>query len=149
MSWFEQRASELARVPVLAKRVLPAVRRAKVSGTAPWLTWLAAHARRNPEGLFCELAEERVSFGAAWTRIRLLAGVLVERGVKPGDVVALIGANSPSYLLLLLAVSHAGAAAALFNPELSGAPLEHALGAVKPRLTLVEGAHRSGIDALA
>jgi fatty-acyl-CoA synthase len=149
MSWFVQRASELARVPVLAKRVLPAVRRAKASGTAPWLTWLEAHAKSNPDGLFCELAEERVRFGAAWTRIRLLASVLVEHGVKPGDIVALIGANSPSYLLLLLAISYAGAAAALLNPELSGAPLEHALGAVKPRLTLVEGAYRSSIDALA
>jgi fatty-acyl-CoA synthase len=148
MSWLQKRASELARVPVLVTRVLPAVRRAKASGTAPWLAWLGAHAESNPEGLFCELDRERVSFGQAWGRIRSLAAVLVLRGVERGDVVALIGGNSPSYLLLLLAVSYSGAAAALLNPELSGEALGHALGTVKPRLTLIEATYRAALDAL-
>jgi len=146
--WLEQRASELARAPVLAKRVLPAVRRAKASGTAPWLAWLEAHAVGNPEGLFCELDHEQLRYGAAWARVRLLAAVLVERGVRPGDVVALIGGNSPTYLLLVLAASYAGAAAALVNPELSGEPLAHALTVVKPRLALVEAAYLDAVLAL-
>jgi fatty-acyl-CoA synthase len=146
--WFTQRASELARVPVLVSRVWPAVRRAESSRTAPWLAWLEAHAKHNPRGLFCELDEERVSFGEAWARVRVLAAVLAEAGLRPGEVAVLMGGNSPSYLLLLLAVSYAGAAAALVNPELSGEPLAHALGAVKPRLSLVESAHRSALSEL-
>ena len=146
--WLEQRASELARIPVLLQRVLPALRRAKATPTAPWLAWLEGHARRNPEGLFCELDEERVSFGEAWARVRVFAAVLVERGVRRGDVVALIAGNSPSYLLLVLAASYAGAAAALLNPELSGEPLTHALAAVKPRLSLIETAHQSRLAEL-
>ncbi len=148
MSWFQKRASELARVPVLVTRVLPAVRRAKASGTAPWLAWLEAHAKNNTGGLFCELDQERVSFGQAWARIRALAALLAQRGVERGDVVALIAGNSPSYLLLLLAISYSGAAAALLNPELSGEPLAHALGTVKPRMTLVEVTYRAAVDAL-
>ncbi|HEY4106245.1 MAG TPA: AMP-binding protein [Polyangiaceae bacterium] len=146
--WLEQRASELARVPVLFRRVAPAIRKAKAAGTAPWLAWLEAHAKNNPKGLFCELDAERLSFGEAWSRVRLLAAVLVEQGVRVGDVVALIGGNSPSYLLLVLAIAYAGGAAALIHPELRGEPLAHALSSVKPRLSLVETSEQSGISAL-
>jgi fatty-acyl-CoA synthase len=135
-------------MPVLAGRVWPAVRRAKASATAPWLTWLEAHAVNNPNGLFCELDQEQVRYGEAWARVRVLSAVLVLRGVQRGDVVALIGGNSPSYLLLLLAISYAGAAAALVNPELAGEPLAHALAVVKPRLSLVEAAYRRGVSEL-
>jgi len=137
-AWFAQRYSELSRIPVLATRVLPAVRRAKTAGGAPFIAWLEAHAARTPDALFCELDDERLSFGEAQRRARRCASVLVDAGVRSGDVVALIGGNSPAYLVLILAISYAGAAAALINPELRGQPLAHALGAVPLRLSLVE-----------
>ncbi len=133
-----QRCSELARIPVLAGRVLPAVRLAKASRTAPFIAWLEAHAARTPDALFCELDDERRSFAEAKGRARRAARVLVDAGVQPGDVVALIGGNSPGYLELIFAISYAGAAAALINPELRGGPLAHALRAARPRLSLVE-----------
>jgi fatty-acyl-CoA synthase len=136
--WCAQRSSEIARLPVLLRLVLPALRLAKSARTAPWLAWLEAHSKRNPDGLFLELDAERVSFSDAWARVRIYAAVLVDSGVERGDVVALIGGNSPSYVLLILAIAHAGATAALLDPELSGAPLEHALSAVQPRLSLAE-----------
>ncbi|MEI9937663.1 MAG: AMP-binding protein [Pseudomonadota bacterium] len=139
-AWFAQRNSELARIPVLIGRVLPAVRSAKASGTAPFIAWLEAHAARTPDALFCEQDDERVSFAQAEGRARRCARVLVDAGVRPGDVVALVGGNSPSYLLLILAISYAGAAAALINPELGAEPLAHALRAAAPRLSLVESA---------
>ncbi len=123
---------------MLATRVLPAVRRAKASRTAPFIAWLEAHAARTPDALFCEMADERISFAEAKSRARRSARVLVDAGVQPGDVVALIAGNSPAYLVLILAISYAGAAAALINPELRGEPLTHALGALEPRLSLVE-----------
>ncbi|HET7541748.1 MAG TPA: AMP-binding protein [Polyangiaceae bacterium] len=135
-----QRRSELSRIPVLLRRVLPAVRLARASGTAPFIAWLDAHAARTPDALFCEQDEQRSTFAEARSRVRRLARVLVDAGVQPGEVVALIGGNSPGYLELLLAVSYAGAAAALINPELRAEPLAHALRAVAPRLSLVESA---------
>jgi fatty-acyl-CoA synthase len=120
--------------------VLPAVRRAQASGTAPFIAWLSAHAARTPEALFCEQGDERRSFAEAESRMRRAARVLVDAGVRPGDVVALIGGNSPAYLELILAISYAGAAAALINPELRAEPLAHALRAASPRLSLVERA---------
>jgi len=141
-AWFAQRRAELARVPLLTRRVLPAVRRAKASGTAPFIAWLEGHAARTPEALFCELGDERRTFAEVRSRARRAAQVLVEEGVQPGDVVALIGGNSPAYLELIFAIGYAGASAALINPELRAAPLAHALNAVGPRLSLVERAVR-------
>jgi len=143
-AWFLQRYSELSRIPVLVGRVLPAVRSAQASRTAPFIAWLEAHAARTPDALFCELDDERVSFAQAKSHARRVARVLVDAGVQPGDVLALIGGNSPSYLGLILAISYAGATAALINPELRGEPLAHALRAVAPRLSLVESVVRQG-----
>ena len=125
---------------------MPAVRSAKASGTAPFIAWLEAHATRTPDALCVELDEERVTYAQALCRVRRAAHALVAAGLLPGDVVALIGGNSPSYLLLILAISYAGASAALPNPELRGEPLAHALRSVEPRFVLLEAA---SLDALA
>jgi fatty-acyl-CoA synthase len=136
--WFEQRRAELALIPVLARQVFPALRQARASGTAPFIAWLEKHAAETPDALCWEQDLERLSFGEARGGARRAARVLVDRGVLPGDVVALMGGNSPRYLQLLLAIGYAGAAAALINPELGGEPLRHALSLLKPRLSLVE-----------
>ncbi|HEY0462810.1 MAG TPA: hypothetical protein VGC79_01315, partial [Polyangiaceae bacterium] len=64
-AWFAQRHSELSRIPVLLGRVLPGVRRAKASGTAPYIAWLEAHAARTPDALFCQQGDARRSFAQA------------------------------------------------------------------------------------
>lgn len=139
-AWFAQRRSELSRIPVLVWRVLPAVRQAQASKTAAFITWLERHAERTPNALFCEQDEQQTTFAEAKSRARRAARALVDAGVQPGDVVALVGGNAPAYIELILAINYAGAAAALINPELRGEPLAHALRAVAPRLSLVESA---------
>ena len=146
--WLEQRCSELARLPVLLGRVLPAVRLAKRSGTAPFIAWLEGHAKQRPDALFCEQDDVQVSFAQARTRARRIARVLLDEGVQPGDVVALVGGNSPDYLLILLGIVYAGAAAALINPELRGEPLAHALRAAAPRVSLFERAYHAACSEL-
>ncbi|HEY5376430.1 MAG TPA: AMP-binding protein [Polyangiaceae bacterium] len=146
--WLKQRRSELARLPVLLGRVLPAVRLAKRSGTAPFIAWLEAHAEQRPDALFCEQGDVQVSFARARNRARRIARVLVDEGVQPGDVVALVGGNSPDYLLMLLGIVYAGAAAALINPELRGEPLAHALRAAAPRVSLFEHAYHAACSEL-
>jgi len=136
--WFEQRRAEWSCAAVLALRVVPAVRRARRSGTAAWVAWLERHAKRNPEGLWCELGAERLTFAQGFDRVRRLAQVLSAKGVRSGDVVALVGGNSPDYLVALLGIAYSGGVAALINPELQGTPLAHALSVAAPRLSLVE-----------
>src|SRR4051812_11137553 len=138
VSWCAQRTAELGRLPVLLGRVLPAARFARASGRPPFVAWLERQAAQHPDRTCWELDDERLSFAEALAYVRRAASVLVEAGVQPGDTVALVAGNSPRYLGLLIAISYAGAAAALINPELSGEPLAHAISAVAPRLSLVE-----------
>ena len=147
-TWCAQRVAELGLAPVLLRRVLPAARRAKKSGTAPFIAWLEAHARATPDALCWELDAQRLSFAEARSGARRAASVLVDAGIRPGDVVALIGGNSLGYLQLLLAIGYAGAVAALISPELGGEPLAHALRASEPRLSLVEQPNAQAIAAL-
>lgn len=137
-SWLEQRMAELGRLPVVLGRVRRAAKLAERSGTAPFIAWLEARAHEQPDALCCEQDEERVTYGDMRARARRAAHALVERGVHPGDVVALIAGSSPSYLATLLAIGYAGGVAALLNPDLRGEPLNHALTSVAPRLTLLE-----------
>lgn len=137
-SWLAQRIAELARLPVVFGRVQPAAKLAERSGTAPFIAWLEARANEHPEALCCELDDERVSYAELRARARRGALRLVEQGVGVGEVVALSAGNSPNYLATLFAITYAGAVAALLNPELRGEPLNHALGSVSPRLTLLE-----------
>ncbi len=149
MAWLEQRSAELARLPVLARRVWPALRRARASGATPFLVWLERHADQHPQALFCEQDEARVSFAEARNSARRMAGALRARGVRRGDVVALLAGNSPQYLVVLLAIAYAGATAALLDPELRGVPLRQALAATRPRLTVVESRCRAALLELA
>jgi fatty-acyl-CoA synthase len=132
----------------LLGRVLPAVRLAKRSRTAPFIAWLEAHATQRPDALFCELDDVQVSFAQARSRARRIARVLLDVGVQPGDVVALVGGNSPDYLLILLGIVYAGGVAALSNPELRGEPLAHALRAAAPRVSLFEHTHHAACSEL-
>jgi fatty-acyl-CoA synthase len=146
--WCAKRAAELARLPVVLGRVLPAARFAEARGGAPFVAWLEQQAARYPDRTCWELDEERLSFAQALAYVRRAARVLVDAGVQPGDVVALVAGNSPRYLGLLVAVSYAGAAAALVNPELRGEPLAHAVSAVEPRLSLVEAPNQDALSAV-
>jgi fatty-acyl-CoA synthase len=147
-AWFEQRRAELGLIPILARRVLPALKRAQAARHAPFIAWLEAHAAETPDALCWEQDEDRLSFAQAKRGAEQAARVLVDTGVLPGDVVVLMGGNSPRYLQLLLAIGYAGATAALINPELGGQPLAHALSAVKPRVSLVEQACLAAVAEL-
>jgi fatty-acyl-CoA synthase len=52
---------------------------------------------------------ERITYGQLQVRVETAAGLLAARGVKPGDVVALLMKNSAAFIELSLAIGHAGA----------------------------------------
>jgi fatty-acyl-CoA synthase len=85
-----------------------------------------------------QYGERQVSFGELDARVNHAVRWLEARGVKGGDVVALVGSNSLGYVELLLAGARAGITLALVHPELSGPPLQHALTVAGARLALCE-----------
>ncbi len=59
------------------------------------------------------------------------------RGVRQGDVVALLLENSPEFLMTWLGILKLGAVAALINTNLKGAPLAHSISIAKAKLVVV------------
>jgi acyl-CoA synthetase (AMP-forming)/AMP-acid ligase II len=60
------------------------------------------------------------------------AAALADRGVRPGDRVALMGSNRPGWVASVLGIWRAGAAVALFSPSWKRAETEHAISIVSP-----------------
>jgi fatty-acyl-CoA synthase len=99
---------------------------------------VARAARRTPDALALQLAEEQLSYrqlheaaGAAALRLQAL-------GAESGHVVALLGRNSSAYVAWLLGAARIGVTLALVHPELGAEPLRQALAAAGARQVLCE-----------
>uniref|UniRef100_A0A453S031 4-coumarate--CoA ligase n=1 Tax=Aegilops tauschii subsp. strangulata TaxID=200361 RepID=A0A453S031_AEGTS len=75
--------------------------------------------------------------------VRSLAAGLLERGVRPGDVVAVVGFNSIEYMELLLAIPYIGAIVAPLNYRWSFEEAAQALELVRPSAFIFDGAYSS------
>jgi long-chain acyl-CoA synthetase len=58
----------------------------------------------------------RLTYAQVWAQAQRLAAALVERGLKPGDRVALMLPNSPQYVIAYYGVLRAGGVVAQVNP---------------------------------
>ncbi|KAK2800128.1 hypothetical protein FQN50_008223 [Emmonsiellopsis sp. PD_5] len=72
-----------------------------------------------------------LSYGELRLRVNQFAGVLHDRGVKAGDVVAVFTTNSPEMVIAVLAVSKLGAVAGLINTNLRNETFAHSLDVAK------------------
>ena len=84
------------------------------------------------------MGDEQLTWAEVDERVSRIAAVLAEDGVGRGDVVVLLGDNSPSYLCVLFGISRLGATASLINNHLEGSPLEHAIVSSRSKLALVQ-----------
>src|SRR5256885_14196277 len=82
--------------------------------------FFATRARRHPERVFLTSDAARYTYGEANTLVNRYAAVLVEHGVRPGDVVGILAENRPETLLVALAAVKLGAAAGMFNHNQRG-----------------------------
>lgn len=64
--------------------------------------------------------------------------LLKDLGIKKGEVVAVDGANTPEYLLIMLALEAIGAAAALLNCNLTGEGLVHCVKLCESRYLIAD-----------
>lgn len=75
--------------------------------------------------------------------MRRLAAGLSDRGVQPGDVVAVVGFNSIEYMELLLAIPYVGAIVAPVNYRWSFEEAAQALELVRPSAFIFDGGYGS------
>ncbi|MDR7300479.1 long-chain-fatty-acid--CoA ligase [Haloactinomyces albus] len=70
---------------------------------------LAEPARRHPDGIAVIEQEHQVTYRALWEQVRRYAAVLAERGVGPGDTVAIVAPNVIDFVRSYYAVQTLGA----------------------------------------
>ena len=73
----------------------------------------------------------------AWAVDRC-AATLAARGVRPGDIVAVVAGNHPGFAVGLLGAIRAGAVAAPFNPQFRRRELEMLLSTTAPSAVIVD-----------
>ena len=86
------------------------------------------------------------TYGELRSRVARLRGGLVERGVQPGDRVALLAANNPFFVEAYLATLGVGAIAVPMNPASPSAEIRTELAAIAAKVVFVGP---SGRDAMA
>ena len=109
-------------------------------------------ARRNyADKVFIKFGDEQLTYREANETANRYAAVLAARGVGHGDVVGIMGRNSPESVLLMLAVVKCGAVAGMLNYHQRGKVLAHSIGllgakAIVAETDLIEPINESGAD---
>jgi fatty-acyl-CoA synthase len=119
-------------------RTLPWLLKAREGRDESLIRVVCDNARREPDALALEMGDEQMTWAELDERTSRVAHVLDGCGVRSGDVVVLMGENSPSFLATMLGISRVGATASLVNYHLEGAPLAHALRTSRARVAVVQ-----------
>jgi len=132
--------SALQIAPRGVARVLPWLYKSRPGHDQCLMRAVMQNAALAPDELAIEMGERSLSWAELDATTSKIAHVLAAAGVRPGEVVVLLGSNSPDYLAITLAISRVGAVTSLINSHLRGGPLAHALRSSRPRLVLCEQA---------
>ncbi|HMN82604.1 MAG TPA: AMP-binding protein [Burkholderiaceae bacterium] len=95
-------------------------------------------ARTEPTRTALIYLDQRLSYADLRRRVVALTGLLAARGVRPGDVVALLMKNSAAFIELSLAVSRAGAVLLPINYRLSADEVGYIVGHAGAVLVFVD-----------
>lgn len=79
---------------------------------------LANRVRRYPDQVALTRGDQHITLAQLWRQVCGCARMLRDRGLENGDRVALIGSNSPDWVVVYLGAMAAGGVAVPLNPEL-------------------------------
>jgi len=136
--WYDSLKAQLGVLPTALYRTLPWLLRAREDHDQSLVKVVDANAAAEPAGLALEMHDERLSWAELAALASRVAHVLSGLGVARGDVVALVGRNSPLYIAITLGVARLGGTTALINYHLEGAPLSHAVKTSGARVAIAE-----------
>ncbi|HEX2676213.1 MAG TPA: class I adenylate-forming enzyme family protein [Polyangiales bacterium] len=100
---------------------------------------LYAYGNLYAERVFLVYEDERYTHGETWLRAAAIATQLAERGVKPGDRVAIAMRNYPEFVFTFMAVTSLGAIAVGLNGWWTGPELQYGLHDSGASWALVDG----------
>lgn len=137
-AWRQSVLAELRAGPRAVRRTLPWAVRTRFGQVSTLLQVALGHAAERPGALAVEMGDRTLTWNELADRSSRVAHVLSEAGVRHGDVVAVLGQNSPFYIALILGVTRVGAKSALINTNLRGRPLAHAVKVSGARVAVVD-----------
>jgi fatty-acyl-CoA synthase len=105
-----------------------------------WYAVLAHHATRTPAAPLTVFEGETTTYGDMLARATMLAAGLHERGVRQGDVVALLSYNSPEFLETVFAANYLGAIAMPINWRLAAPEVRYILEHSQARVLVCDPA---------
>ena len=88
------------------------------------MRYLYEHAEARPDHVALVYRDQRISFAELVERVERLAAGLADRGIGPGDAVALLLQNDPTFIISYHAVTGLGAIAVPVNPAFKQQELE-------------------------
>jgi fatty-acyl-CoA synthase len=101
-------------------------------------SFIAFHARRTPDRCALKYRGEDVSYAEFDGRTRRVGGWLASRGIRAGDVVAVLMKNSTAFLELVFAASHVGAVFLPINYRLSAEEVGYIVGNSGARILIAD-----------
>jgi len=104
-------------------------------------------ARQHPERLFAHFEGEPIHFSQLAAAANAVAARLHAQGLRAGDRVVVMMANSPLALAVVHGLLRAGLVWVPVNPVLVGEPLAHVLRTVEPGLILCDAGLEAGLQA--
>jgi fatty-acyl-CoA synthase len=104
----------------------------------PLTASVAYHARVTPHRDALFYGGERLSYAQLLARVEVTAGLLRARGIRPGQVVALLMKNSSAFIELSLATSHVGAVLLPINYRLGAEEVAYILQHAEAALLFVD-----------
>lgn len=105
-------------------------------------------AAKNGNRPFVRFDGESTSYADANALVNQFANVFVDRGVKRGDVVAVLSKNRPEALFAALAAVKLGATAGMLNYNQRGDVLEHSLGILDAKVLVLDENAQEALDSL-
>lgn len=101
-------------------------------------SFIRHHALRDPARTALIFEDEPIGYGEFLRRIEKTAGFLKDAGIRPGDVVAVLMKNSPAFLEIAFATSHAGAVFLPVNYRLAADEVDYILRHAGAKLLFVD-----------
>ena len=112
-------------------------------------SFIRFHARRTPDALAVVYGDTRLGYAGLMSRIEKAAGLLVARGIGPGDIVAVVMKNSAAFIELAFATSHIGAVFLPVNYRLAADEVGYITGHAGAKLIFVDTELAASIAGLA
>jgi len=120
--------------------IIKGIRLGKISNpTQPvglGLNWEKA-VKRNPKGIAFLYEEQKFTYHEFNLWANRISHYYLGKGIKKGDVVALMIDNRPELMACVIGLSKIGAVSAMINTQQTGNVLSHSLNLVKPSFVIV------------